>query len=238
MARQPRLVVAGQPHHVYLRGNNRRVIFSSKADFTFFVACLRRALDATRCQLHQLTLMRNHVHSIITPPDEDAISSLVKRACQRYSQDRNQKRGASGKLFEERYRSKIIVDDAQLMTTTLYNDANAYKAGEVTDPFVHEWSTVPLHAGVSGARLIRSLWTPSRWYLRLGRTEEERVLAYRREKIAYLELAPATIDDAIALDAKAEAADAERYVRRLERPNRSSAREPELPYRGKRLKGS
>lgn len=238
MARQPRLVVAGQPHHVYLRGNNRRVLFSSKADFTFFLACLRRALDATHCLLHQLTLMRNHVHSILTPPNEEAISELVKRACQRYSQKRNQKRGGSGKLFEERYRSNIILDEAQLMATTLYNDANAFKAGAVKEPFTHEWSTVPLHAGVSGARMIRSLWTPSPWYMQLGSTGEERATAYRREMMAYLELVPETIDDAIAVDAKAEAADAEPYLRRLERPNRTSAREPALRYGGKRVKGS
>ena len=76
--------------------------------------------------------MTNHVHSIITPPDEEALSKMMKRLCQRYAQERNQKRDASGKVFEERYRSKVIEDDAQMMFTMLYNDANGYHAGLVT----------------------------------------------------------------------------------------------------------
>jgi putative transposase len=224
MGRQARLVVAGQPHHVYLRGNNRRILFSSRGDRLFWLACLRRALDATKCQLHQLTLMTNHVHSIVTPPDEEALSTMMKRLCQRYAQERNQKRGASGKVFEERYRSKVIEDEAQMMFTTLYNDANGYHGGLVTDPFTHEWSTVPLHAGVPGARLLRSLWTPSPWYQRLGKTKSARADAYRRLMIAYVETNPEPVDSVLAIDAKAERADAAPYSRRIRRPNGRSAR--------------
>lgn len=231
MGRKPRLVVAGKPHHVYLRGNNRRKLFSSRADRIFWIACVRRALDATQCQLHQETLMTNHVHNIVTPPVEGALSEFVKRACHRYAQYRNQARGGSGKLFEERYRSKVIEDHEQLRVTTLYNDANAYEAGLVTDPVGHDWSTGPIHAGGSGGRMFRSIWTPSVWYVRLGSTPQERAEAYRKEMATYLELG-----ESAPIDEEWESEDAEPYRRRLERPDGSCAREDLLQY-GEKVKG-
>ncbi len=68
VARQARIVIPGQPHHVYLRGNNRRRLFSSGADYERFIACLTLGISASECVLHQLTLMTNHVHLIATPP--------------------------------------------------------------------------------------------------------------------------------------------------------------------------
>ncbi len=232
MGRKPRLVVADHPHHVYQRGNNRRLLFSSHGDRVFWIACMRRALDATGCRLHQMTLMSNHVHAIITPPDADALSELMKRANQRYAQTRNQQRGGSGKLFEERFRSVVIDDVEHLRVTTLYNDANAYRAKMVTDPFAHDWSTVPLHAAGFGGRFLRSLWTPSAWYQGLGATPMARAVAYRHAMIQYLELEDdAAIDDEIK---KREARDAEVYRRRVERPGRGWAREAQSRYGRKR----
>jgi putative transposase len=228
MPRKPRLVVPGAPHHLYLRGNNRRLLFSSRADRLFFIACLLRALDATKCVLHQLTLMGNHVHAIVTPPSKKALSDLVKRACQRYAQKRNEKRGGSGKLFEERYRVKVITDEAQLRITTLYNDANAFRAGIVDDALTHEWSTGPLHAGGEEARMLRSIWTPSRWYTQLGATPEARALSYRQHLAEYLDLRDdALIDEDIR---EVEREDTEAYALRLRRPDGSSAGEDVCQY--------
>ncbi|HUQ04623.1 MAG TPA: transposase [Kofleriaceae bacterium] len=227
MGRQPRLVVAGAPHHVYLRANNRRLLFSSVADRMFWLACLRRALDATECQLHQLTLMSNHIHSIITPPDKRALSALIKRTCQRYAQIRNELRRGSGKLFEERFKAKVITDLAHLRATTLYNDANGFRAGIVADPLSHDWSTAPIHAGQAGGDAIRSLVTPSRWYVQLGNTPSERAAAYRREMGAYLQLGDdALVDEEIR---RREDKDAEPATR-IRRPDGTSARESAVEY--------
>ncbi len=222
MSRTRRIVVPGAPHHVYLRGNNRRRLFSSLADRLHFVRCLERGLEITACQLHQLTLMSNHVHLVSTPPDPLALSRLVHRVGQRYAQQRNANRHASGKLFEERFHSKVITDDQQLMATTLYNDANAFRAGMVGDPLGHAWSTGPLHAATGASRIPRSLWTPSGWYLALGTTPEARGDRYRAIMASYTGQAHAPPSSA-ALDR--ERHDDEPYRYRVERPDRSSARE-------------
>lgn len=103
MPRKPRcrIVVPGRPHHVVIRGNNRRRLFSYSSCYRRFLRYLADALRHTGCRLHALALMTNHVHLVITPPDAAALSSCVKRLAQRYAVQRNARFAASGKGLEE-----------------------------------------------------------------------------------------------------------------------------------------
>ncbi len=227
MPRQARLVAPGHPHHVYPRGNNRRRLFSSLADRVHFVRCLARGIERSECVLHQVTLMTNHVHLIVVPRTVTGLSVLVARTCQRYAQLRNAHRNASGKLFEERFHSKIIEDERGLMAVTLYNDANAFRAGLAGSPFDHEWSTGPLHAGGDAGRIPCALWQPSPWYLGLGRDAATRAERYRELIAAYVQRPrPSEL---------AEVEDLERiddsvYRLRVERPDGTAAREAETQW--------
>ncbi len=216
MPRQARLVIPNVPHHIYLRGNNRRRLFSTNADRTRFIGCLARGLETSASRLHQLTLMENHVHMIAVPPGPDALRVLIHRTCLRYAQVRNHARDATGKLFEERFHSKPILDDAYLATATIYNDVNAYRAGVVTDPLGHLWSTGPLHAGRT-SMVPRDLWTPSAWYLALGATTAERATRYCETVAAHVR----------ASSTEPGSARAPRYRLRVERPDGTSARDGE-----------
>ena len=66
---------------------------------------------------------------MVTPPTGPSLSQLVKYACQRYAQRRNRQRHGSGKLFEQRYFSKVIRSDEQVGYATAYIDVNAELAG-------------------------------------------------------------------------------------------------------------
>ena len=224
MPRHPRIVVPHVVHHVYLRGNNRRRLFSSVSDRLRFIGYLMDAIEHTGCAVHQLTLMSNHVHLLALPPTVTSLSELVARTCQPYAQKRNRARDASGKLFEQRFHSHAAEDVAAVMTMTLYNDANPFRVGLASTPYGAPWSTGPLHAGEDGGRIPRRLWTPSRWYLSLAADDAGRGRRYRELMDAYI----------AASDAKRAAAGAGdvRYTKRLERPDRSCAREPAPWLRG------
>lgn len=185
----------------------------------FWLRCLDRGFEASGCLLHQHTLMTNHVHFILTPPDEEALSNFVGRACQHYAQMRNVRTKASGKLFEQRYHSKVITDERHLLFTLLYNDANGYRAGMVDDPTVHRWSTGPLHAGRRGSQIPRSMWTPLALYTGLAKSPVARGAEYRRVMADYLrDETWIPVDDRSTRDGA-------RYRQRIERPDGSSARE-------------
>lgn len=215
------LINPENPNHIILRGNNRRRLFSYPRDYQSFLWFFGRANDAMACSVHALCMMTNHVHNLTTPPSVDATSECVKTFAQRYAQLRNEARGGSGKLFEQRFRSKPIADDAHMLAAMLYIEANPIRAGLVTNPADYPWSTYSLHAGFRSA-IPRALWTPSSWYLSLGRTTEQRERAYRE-----------LFDDYIAKGMPDEEGRwlelsylDEPYTRRLLRPNGSRAAEP------------
>jgi len=219
--RKARDVVAHWPHHLIHRGNNRRRLFSYPRDYQRFLVVLSNAADKSKCVIHALCLMANHVHLLVTPPTARALSSFAHSFAQRYAQFRNAQRNSSGKLFEERYWSEPIRSQFHLGAATMYIDRNPVAAGTKSDPSKYRWSTFRHHAGLATPeRTLGRLWQPSQWYLDLGRTPAVRATEYRSlyERYGESDLARRQQERFCAL----EKSDTSR--RRLERPDRSSAR--------------
>ena len=178
------LVVPNAPHHIVVRGNNRRRLFSHPGDYWQMVRYLDDALRQHEMPLHQLSLMPNHFHLITTPPSQEAMSDAMKVCLQRYATSRNRKKNASGRLFEQRFWSQAC-DSDDLAGYTLYNDANAYSAGLVDSPEDHKWSTCAIHYGMPERTNIPiGIWTPSTWYASLG---ADRAAQYRQYMLLFLD---------------------------------------------------
>jgi putative transposase len=230
MARKARKdqVIPGLPHHVVIRGNNRRRLFSYPSDYRRYLRFLVQALPNYPVAIHQLTLQGNHVHMINTPDEVEALSRFIGKVNHRYARVRNDARDASGKLFEERFWCKPITSDRQLHITTAYNDTNYFLTTRRGDPFSHRWSTIQIHAGAASVESdLREIWTPSPWYLGLGSDAEERAARYRaviRDYLTTKELPQGVMADLVGLESGP-------YTRRLERPNRTRASEPRHDYR-------
>ena len=181
MPRVPRrlVVIPNHPHHVILRGNNRRRLFSYPREYRFF---LRRVVQGSKERLvpvHTTMLMTNHVHLIVTPRGPQELSSFVRSFAQTYSQFRNRSRASSGKLFEERYKCVPIVSEEQMAITTAYIELNPVRAGISVDPGQYRWSTFAQHVGgATREPLLAELWEPSAWYMSLGSDPAQRAAAY------------------------------------------------------------
>jgi putative transposase len=223
MSRSTRVVIPGFAHHIITRGNNRRTIFSYPRDYLKFMTHVGKALETSQCRLHAMTLMRNHVHCIATPACQNDLSIFVKRFSQRYAMYRNKQRGGSGKLFQDRYYSKPIQDERYLAIAQIYIELNAWRAGMVTDPLDYPWSTFPIHAGhPDRSKIPMELWTPSPWYLALGRSDEARAQRYTTlTRQICLEGSRPCPDEEIE---NCEELSREPDRKRVERPDRSTAR--------------
>ncbi|HJL17337.1 MAG TPA: transposase [Sandaracinaceae bacterium LLY-WYZ-13_1] len=183
MPRTNRSAVTGWPHHVVLRGNNRRRLFSYASDYLRLLAYLVKALERVPCQVHALVLMANHMHLLLTPLADEALSRFVKAFAQRYAQYRNRTRGGSGKLFEQRFYAQPIENDAHFGCTLAYIELNPPRAGRVAAPSEYRYSTYHLHAddGVAKwAATLDGIWTPSSWYLDLSDDPARRRTHYTR----------------------------------------------------------
>ncbi|MFZ1711823.1 MAG: transposase, partial [Nitrosomonas sp.] len=69
MARLPRIVIPGYPHHVTQRGNRRAPTFFEDGDYELYVALLGEAARKAGTEIWCYCLMPNHVHIIVVPSD-------------------------------------------------------------------------------------------------------------------------------------------------------------------------
>ena len=229
MARKARIhqVVPELPHHVVLRGNNRRRLFSYNADRLKFCQLLVLATKKTGCLVHHLSLLSNHIHMLVTPPSVEALSHFVRRAAQPYAQSRNRQRGGTGKLFEQRFWSRPVECSEYLAVVSAYIDLNPEQAG--VGPRLLRWSTKGYYEGYPHLSSIpTSLLTPSPWYLDLGKTCASRHHRYRAWLQYYLEHQQ-RLRESFTIAQHAEEGSSNRngeppHSKRLERPDRSSAR--------------
>jgi putative transposase len=110
MARLPRLSVAGYPHHLIQRGNNRQAIFTSDADRRTLLGMLADYAVEFKVAIHAYVLMDNHFHLLATPASDDAVPRLMQAVGRRYVRYFNDGHERSGTLWEGRYRSSRGAD--------------------------------------------------------------------------------------------------------------------------------
>ena len=96
MARLPRLVIPGLPHHLIQRGHNRQPIVLDDEDRRQFLALLREAAVNQRVALHAYVLMDNHLHLLATPETPEGLSRMMQSLGRRYVAAFNQRHGRSG----------------------------------------------------------------------------------------------------------------------------------------------
>ena len=64
MARLPRIVLPGIPHHVTQRGNRREQTFFEDGDYALYLDLLADAAGRAGVEIWSYCLMPNHVHII------------------------------------------------------------------------------------------------------------------------------------------------------------------------------
>jgi putative transposase len=175
MARLPRLILPGQPHHVILRGNNRQAIFFSDLDRQQLLATLAEVATQYSVAIHAYVLMDNHVHLLLTPPAADALSRMMQALGRRYVGWFNARHQRSGTLWEGRFRAGLIEGERHLLACMRYIELNPVRAGLCAEPGQWPWSSALHHLGVARQGLI----TEHELYWSMGNTPFEREHAYR-----------------------------------------------------------
>ncbi|WP_051237327.1 REP-associated tyrosine transposase [Ottowia thiooxydans] len=174
MARLPRLTIAGYPHHVILRGNNRQPIFRDTADYRRLLGSLRNFSVEYKVAVHAYVLMTNHAHLLLTPETNEGLPGMMQalgRSYVRYFNDRHER---SGTLWEGRYRSGLIEAERYLLACMVYMDLNPVRAGMVAAPADYPWSSHAHYIGLSQDPLV----TPHPLYWEMGNTPFAREAAY------------------------------------------------------------
>jgi putative transposase len=175
MARRRRFFEEGFRWHITQRGVNRSVIFKTPSDYHVFLSILRFESECHGFQVHAYTLMRNHVHLLGTPATERSMPKLMQALGRRYIPFYNRRYTRTGALWEGRYRPALVHDERYWLTCMRYIELNAVRAGVVSDPEKHRWSSYLHHAFGASDEIL----TEHSLYLNLGATPEARQQAWR-----------------------------------------------------------
>lgn len=175
MPRQPRVVLAGQPHHIIQRGNNKQNIFNSPKDRRYFLNKLYETSIEFDCNIHAYVLMTNHTHLLVTPNLQENLGKMMHKLGTCYANYFNHNNNRTGSLMEGRYKSTIITEENYFLICMRYIELNPVRACMVDSPADYEWSSYPANALGVRDRLI----SPHALYLSLAKNEEKRRNFYR-----------------------------------------------------------
>lgn len=108
MPRQARLDMPGALlHHIMIRGINKTDIFADD-DRTKFLERMGKNVQDAKCSVYAWVFMNNHVH-ILFKSGEKGISSVMRKLLTWYAQYFNRKHNRTGHLFENRYKSILLL---------------------------------------------------------------------------------------------------------------------------------
>ena len=175
MPRRARLALAEVPVHLIQRGNNKQACFFTDQDFRLYLDWLTVYADMAGCAIHAYALMTNHVHLMLTPASASSASVLMKALGQRYVQYVNRTYRRSGTLWEGRFRSCLIQDEAYLLACHRYIELNPVRAQLAKHPAEYRWSSYRSNAQGEVTPLLRQ----HKLYIALGADALTRQAAYR-----------------------------------------------------------
>ena len=131
MARLPRLSLAGHPHHVIQRGNDRQAIVRDDQDRERLLALWVEHSRAFKVAVHAYVLMDNHFHLLLTPETAEGLPQMMQAVGRAYVRYFNLRHHRTGTLWEGRYRSSLIESERYLLACMGYIDLNPVRAGMV-----------------------------------------------------------------------------------------------------------
>ena len=149
MARHARIVVPGVAHHVTQRGNNRQDIFFVDDDRRVFLRFLKESAKQYDLSVSVYCLMRNHVHLIAIPEQENSLSKALGRTHLMYAQYVHKLHGRSGHFWQSRFYS-CPLDEDYAQNAAAYVELNPVRARMHRMAWKYPWSSAAYHCGLGG----------------------------------------------------------------------------------------
>jgi putative transposase len=180
MGRLPRTIAEGLVYHALNRGNNRTDVFCDDEDRLAFLDALANTRDRYPFRLFGYCLMTNHFHLLLRPEVGQSISRILQSLTVTHTWRYHKRHQTSGHVWQGRFKSPVIQDDAHLLVVLRYIEANPVRAKIVKDPADYPWSSFPSH----GLGRDDPLVSPFPEWDELGRTEAERRKRWRAKVVA------------------------------------------------------
>jgi REP element-mobilizing transposase RayT len=123
-------------YHIMGRGNNKEWIFEREEDKSMFYHVLKETKEQYPFQLYAYCIMQNHYHLVVKT---DTLEGSMKRLNQHYAMYYNSSRNRVGHVFQDRFKSVSVEDNAYFLGVIRYVHLNPVAAGLVQDPYQYKW---------------------------------------------------------------------------------------------------
>lgn len=130
MARNARVDVGDTVYHVLNRAVGRLRIFTTAEDYRDFLEVLEDAREKTDMRILAFVIMPNHWHLILYPHDDKDMGIFMHQLTNAHTRRVHAKTETTGTgpLYQGRYKSFPIEDDAHLLTVLKYVERNPVRA--------------------------------------------------------------------------------------------------------------
>lgn len=176
MARLPRLVLPGLPHHVILRAHAGQPVFGDEADHRAYLEALGDAARTHRVAVHAYVLVPREAQLLVVPEQAEGLGRMMQSLGRRHGAWFNRRHQRSGSLWDGRYRAAVIEPATCFIDLCLYVEALPTRLGLCARPADWPWSSLPHHLGRTRDPLLSDhaeIW-------RLGNTPFDREALYAR----------------------------------------------------------
>ena len=129
MPRKPRIEISGY-YHIVNRGVEQRIIYKEHKDYEYFIELLRKGTKEFQINLHNYCLMSNHYHLLIEINKQN-LSKFMRYVNLQYALYFNKKYKRLGHLWQGRFKSYYVADEAYLYALVRYVEYNALKIRKV-----------------------------------------------------------------------------------------------------------
>jgi putative transposase len=175
MPRGARGLIDGGFYHIVTRGIDRRILFGDEIDKQHFLRILRASLSKFGVFVFHYCLMPNHIHFLVKVIDAADFPKFMQIILQKYAHYFRKKYHSVGFIFQNRYKSRRIDNDAYLLECGRYIERNPLRSKIALELRKYRWSSYLLYAEGRQNGIVK-LFDPL--YLNLADTQEKRRKLY------------------------------------------------------------
>lgn len=142
MPRIPRGELSAHAYHVLGRGNNRATVFHEDGDYRAFIRLLTAAKQRCPVRVFAFSVLPNHFHAVLQSTNNLSLSSFMHWWLTSHVRRYHSHYGTSGHVWQGRFKSFPIQQDAHFLTVVRYVLLNPVRANLVERASQWRWSSL------------------------------------------------------------------------------------------------
>ena len=144
MPRRPRVASGGLVYHVLNRAVGRQKLFRKPGDYAAFLRVIDEVYRRLAVPVLAYCLMPNHWHLALWPEEDGQLSEFLRLVTVTHTQryHAHYHSAGTGPVYQGRFKSFPIQQDAHLLTVCRYIDRNALRANLVARAELWRWCSL------------------------------------------------------------------------------------------------